>query len=1017
MSKKNDLYNSLKGKIIFGKYKAVKIIGIGSFGGVFQGINIKTKEIIALKFEKRDANSNLLREECVFLSLLKGPGIPKLIAYGRYYNYNVLIQEILGFNLLQIKILTHRYTIKDIGMMGIQIMDRIEFIHSKNIIHRDIKPENFTTGYEDVSTIYLIDFGIARKYRSSRTLKHVKFSLTGRMFGTVRYASYNASRGVEQSRRDDLESIGHMLIYLFSGKLPWKGVNIKDQQRKKKYLDMLLLKKYSPIEKICEDMPEAFMDYYGYCKNLKFEQDPDYEYLRNCFRKMLNDNFDINDFKFSYLFNKNYLNKLKEFNKKINLGNILIHINKKKGKNKSPNPRNSIYNKIKFSLQKSEDERYKNSVGASENFYHERNISCNIIDLNSEKSFKRGKSENAIQMMDKNDISENNNYLNKPKMDLTYKSNFSNYNMEVAEFQDENKNYEQNKTFINKIKNSKNENLNINFNFYENQSYNIISENSNTNIKKIFENFITKNDIENKINISMILEIKRINDIKNNEIKRANSAKIKNNFSRNQILSDKEKKIKKEQNEIYSYIMEKINKYIYKIKVHPINKTKQINILDKPKNNFINVINTDANINNDNSSQINFSFKNKNIPTQYINNIATKVINGQTRNNKSKNVIKNKGIIKRYPKININCKKTSSNQNNFLVKNMPNKTNISNKANGVNIYINTTVHTSYQPKYNKNNNLMPNNSFIPQSQKLVMKNVTNNAKAQNIKKMKINISPYKKIILIPKRHFPKISDNLYYTDNKYYPMAKNNLINSTNISNLNHTMKMNRNNFPSSNSTIKTFDYRPISTRPSYSPKQNMNNINLNIRKILIFDNNIKGKGINSNNYNNRKMVKNHSYDSIMNKIKNQNNLHPNNSQSKLDLMSQNIQNNNNNYYYKYYNLNQQKNNLNVNNMNKIRMRHYSPDNNKEKNNLYKNLLKKDGLFTNIIRHNRSNSNSNSENKKGLNYNYLNLSDKDNIHNILYQPRNINIWNNQNSNNYESRCINKIKAKKISMYY
>ena len=249
-------------------------------------------------------------------------------------------------------------------------------------------------------------------------------------------------------------------------------------------------------------------------------------------------------------------------------------------------------------------------------------------------------------------------------------------------------------------------------------------------------------------------------------------------------------------------------------------------------------------------------------------------------------------------------------------------------------------------------------------------------------------------------------------------MAKNNLINSNNISNLNHTMKMNRNNFPSSNSTIKTFDYRPISTRPSYSPKQNMNNINLNIRKILIFDNNIKGKGINSNNYNNRKMVKNHSYDSIMNKIKNQNNLHPNNSQSKLDLMSQNIQNNNNNnYYYKYYNLNQQKNNLNVNNMNKIRMRHYSPDNNKEKNNLYKNLLKKDGLFTNIIRHNRSNSNSNSENKKGLNYNYLNLSDKDNIHNILYQPRNINIWNNQNSNNYESRCINKIKAKKISMYY
>ena len=212
MTSKINQYNVLKGKLIFGKYKVTKLIGKGSFGCVFQGTNIKTKEIIALKFEQRNSDSNLLKEESVFLSLLKGPGIPKIITYGRYYKFNVLIQEILGFNLMQIKALTKRYTIKDIGMMGIQMMDRIEYIHSKNIIHRDIKPENFTTGYEDLSNIYLIDFGIAKKYRSSRSLKHVKFELTGRMFGTVRYASYNASRGVQQSRRDDLESIGHMLI-------------------------------------------------------------------------------------------------------------------------------------------------------------------------------------------------------------------------------------------------------------------------------------------------------------------------------------------------------------------------------------------------------------------------------------------------------------------------------------------------------------------------------------------------------------------------------------------------------------------------------------------------------------------------------------------------------------------------------------------------------------------------------------------------------------------------------------
>jgi hypothetical protein len=107
------------------------------------------------------------------------------------------------------------------------------------------------------------------------------------MFGTVRYASYNASRGVEQSRRDDLESIANMLIYIYTGKLPWKGINLKDRQRKKKYLEMLLLKKFTSPEKICEGMPDEFVDFYKYCKSLNFEQDPDYEYLRNIFRKIL----------------------------------------------------------------------------------------------------------------------------------------------------------------------------------------------------------------------------------------------------------------------------------------------------------------------------------------------------------------------------------------------------------------------------------------------------------------------------------------------------------------------------------------------------------------------------------------------------------------------------------------------------------------------------------------------------------------------------------------------------------
>ena len=1008
MTSKINQYNVLKGKLIFGKYKVTKLIGKGSFGCVFQGTNIKTKEIIALKFEQRNSDSNLLKEESVFLSLLKGPGIPKIITYGRYYKFNVLIQEILGFNLMQIKAMTKRYTIKDIGMMGIQMMDRIEYIHSKNIIHRDIKPENFTTGYEDLSNIYLIDFGIAKKYRSSRSLKHVKFELTGRMFGTVRYASYNASRGVQQSRRDDLESIGHMLIYLYTGKLPWKGINLKDKQRKKKYLDMLLLKKYTTLEVICHGMPKEFLDYYRYCRNLSFEQDPDYDFLRNCFRGMLKSNLDKNDLKFSFLFNKNYLNKVKEFNNKIDIKKIEKYINIKNWeKNRSPNPRNIIYNKIKISLQKTLDDQYKKSIGQSENIFHGKNLtSGNIIDLNSEKSYRRGRSEDAIPIMERNDISENDNNLNKAKMDLTYRSNLANYNMEVAEFQDENKNYEQNKTLIDQIKNSKNEDININFNIHKNIIYNSIFESKNIKTQKIMEDFKMNNDIKNKINISMILEIKENKNTNSSIIERAKSEIIKNNFSRrDEPLSDKLDKIQKTQINLYNNIKNKFVKYINKTNYNQINRINKNTILYKQK--IIKPV-----INSNESSQNNFSFKNEKVPKKNQNNLS-KVSNRQKINKinvMKPNIHPNKnGNLKNLSKINKTNNITLIRPNKYISNN-----NISTKEkefkNGFNIYINTTVHTDYPPKENNYNNVITYqnqspNSLIPLTQNLVVNKTTNNINTSNIKQINMKISPNKNIILIPKTQnlkFPKISDKLYFTNNKNnFRGIYNNIFNSSNIKSSNSSLKMNsknKSNLPSSNSTIKTFDYKPIYMRQRNSP---VNNNNLNVKRILLFDNNIKS--INANNLQFKNMTKKHSYDSIFNNVKYQNIMNRNNSREKINQMVKNIQNNN----IKNYNINKQRDSFQLNNLNKLKIRHYSPDNNMEKNK-YKYLLKNDGLFINIIRQQRSNSNSGE--KKCLNYNDLNLSGKDSIRNLLHQPRNLNIWNSKNMYNYEKRCFNLIKA-------
>jgi len=571
-------YLSLKNKIVFQKYKIGKMLGKGSFGFVLQGTNIKTKELVAIKLEDRKAESKLLKIEACLLYLLKGFGIPKIISFGKWNNYHVMIQEILGLNLMQMKNIINHFTLKDLAMLGIQIMDRIEFIHSKHVVHRDIKPENFTTGYEDISTIYLIDFGISRKYRSSRTLKHVKFSLTGRMFGTIRYASYNASRGVEQSRRDDLESIGHMLIYIFTGKLPWKGMSLKDKQRKKKYLEMLLLKKYTPPEMICKGMPAEFLDYYKYVKNLNFEQDPDYEYLRNVFRRILTNNLQINDNKFSWILNKNYIKTIKMNNKKMNIKNIknekYVNI-----LTRSNSPGNRLYRIIKNSLEKDKiNNKYMNSLGISENVYafnnNNNNILTNNIDIESFKTYNRGVSEDEIKLGIKSDLNKSKKKMDKSKDDSSYKSNLSQYNMNVDEFQDETKIYEQNKTIINKIKNSKNENININEFQSQNINSDIKSNYNKFNINELLKDFKMNEDNRYKLNLSMDLgfnynktnkdkikknninniinennnkdknKIKNLNEIKEDNSDRPKSQNIKNNINKKINLSTKESEIK-----------------------------------------------------------------------------------------------------------------------------------------------------------------------------------------------------------------------------------------------------------------------------------------------------------------------------------------------------------------------------------------------------------------------------------------------------------------------------------------
>ena len=172
-----------------------------------------------------------------------------------------------------------KFTLKTVCMVGIQMLDRLEFMHNKNIIHRDIKPDNFVMGLEDKSHIvYILDFGLSKKFKSSKTNQHIKFSNHKKLTGTARYASINALGGCEQSRRDDLEGLGYVLLYFLRGKLPWQGLQChKGEDRYKKILNK---KKSTPVEDLCKGFPNEFIQFIKYTRKLEFEEDPDYKFLR-----------------------------------------------------------------------------------------------------------------------------------------------------------------------------------------------------------------------------------------------------------------------------------------------------------------------------------------------------------------------------------------------------------------------------------------------------------------------------------------------------------------------------------------------------------------------------------------------------------------------------------------------------------------------------------------------------------------------------------------------------------------
>lgn len=295
-------YDEILGKVFFNKYHCIKKLGEGSFGQIYEATYKSEK--YALKFENRIKDYNLLQNEAGLINYLKGPNIPYVKSYGFTSNYNILVMQLLGKSLEQLLMERKTFSLKTVCLLGYQMINILEFIHNKHILHRDIKPDNFVMGLNEVSNnVYLIDFGLAKKYRSMTTLIQYPMVKKNKLTGTARYASINALKGYEHSRRDDLESVGYILIYFLRGKLPWQRINAKTKEEK--YKKIMEKKIEMKPDILCQGLPDEFKQYFKYVRELQFTEEPNYELLLGLLNNAMKKNNIKNDCKFDWCQNNN----------------------------------------------------------------------------------------------------------------------------------------------------------------------------------------------------------------------------------------------------------------------------------------------------------------------------------------------------------------------------------------------------------------------------------------------------------------------------------------------------------------------------------------------------------------------------------------------------------------------------------------------------------------------------------------------------------------------------------------
>ena len=974
--------------IIFKKYRIKKKLGEGAFGDVYIGSSIENNDLVAIKVEQRKIAKPLLETEAFFLYSLRGLGIPEVLSFGRLRNYNVLVEPLLDKSLFDLFAERRkRLALEDICLIAKQVIDRIQWVHSKNIVHRDIKPDNFLIGRKDPNVIYLIDFGLSKKYKSSTTGKHIKFGFTGKLTGTVRFASANALRGGEQSRRDDLESIGYMIIFFMRGRLPWQGVT--GNKKMERYLKIYKMKKNVAPEDLCKSLPKQMTDFMRYVKQLEFEQEPDYNYLRNLFNSIIKRIHDTSDLLiFSWI-------------RTADLPNLKNPINPA---TRRDSPQSRLYRKIETKLKNerntsSDNDSGQKSIQTCTMIMNTMNSNMRIVDNNN---LSKDEIED-IKLKTKKDKSKEGLNTMVANLNKTIDEN-------IVDFGEDDK--------INKIASNdcspiniksnldgNNTNYNKNKNKTVNESLNFISEKKNlqnfelsSSSKKENEMLKEKNEELNNVNANANINNNKENDNKeknqNNKVEIKNEEK-KGNEAVNEYKDNREnpESNKENQNLLTKIISEDNTNINFSNNKNNINNINNINKDNLPKENDFykndenNIIDNNDKINDQNLIPQNNVSVNDNPNTNIYNsqNINNNInIFNNNSNQKNSKLIKNKNSNEK-----LTDKNYMENQSQNKIQNQKKSITIVKKLNDINdIHFNNHIH---------NNNLM-NNSNENKSKK-----DPNNIQIKDLLKSRNNNNI--NIIQKGKKTNTDTEEEPFDNMRNIKKMEKNNFIKLNNVQ-IGEKINMPMNTGNNSSKNVSDFKINKI--------KDMNNSLEVNF-------------GLNNKMVSSSKKMKNRYQKKNTDYIENQNlndglDLLPKNSDFMMESGNKdvlnyteksqkigkpnNLKNTNNsinleNYFSDNFNEHSKKkkmisNSVNIFNMNNNHMEDFMNSSNRMNNNMNNNMINPNN---NITQNNNINSNMNM--KENNNNNYMNNNNQSHINN------NNNGNSTEFNNNRKIRIVNR----------